>query len=148
MKISKTAYIIIFVVIALIILAILFWDKLFPPSETCPNGKPIPADGNCASVMTAQEINNYNNTVTAPKPLPPNATKSQVLANCIKPITYIQSEEFPLKLGQMGMNIKTLQAKIGAPVDGEFGCITQSKLWDKYGYLSVTEDFFNNTINV
>ena len=125
------------IIAAIVVLLIIFWDKLFGPKivELCPNGKPVPEDGNCQKVMTQQEVQNYNTTST-----PPSTTNTSL--TCDQPISY-QAESFPLAWGMIGDNVAILQKYLKIGVDKKFGCFTRTAAIKQLGMPTVDEATFD-----
>lgn len=132
---KRQLYILAFAILILALILWFFWDKIFPKKETCPNGKAIPIDGNCAAIMSAAEIIDYNKPATSNGGVTPKT--------CKQPLSYIL-EAFPLAIGMQGENVKKLQAYLGGIlVDGKFGCNTQAAVLKKIGTKDIDETTFN-----
>lgn len=120
------------------ILLAIFWKKIFPPQETCPNGKPVPADGDCTKVMTKQQVDAYNQDVSSYT----QPSQQGSAPACQQPAIY-QDETFPLAKGMHGEKTKVVQKKVGAQADGFFGCATQGLVFKKYGVTEISEELYN-----
>lgn len=151
---SKQKYGIAFGIFGLgLILLLIFWNKIFPKKEKCPNGKDIPADGDCTKVMTQQQITNYTNTgntntTSGGKPTPPNGGSTQGgLSSCTQPLVYVP-ESFPLAKGMFGPNVGILQKKLGGlAVDERFGCMTEDIVWKVFQRPVISKTLFDTQIN-
>lgn len=112
-----------------------YYFKKSTPPETCPDGSPIPSDGDCTK--------NYKKDSSGNVIVPPSNAPDK--NGCVQPAKYI-TNSFPLAYGMMGDLVKVLQKKVGANPDGKFGCYTLDKVKKKWNIETVTSQFFIDNV--
>lgn len=122
---KRTTYIVVFSLLAIGLLLILFWDRLFPKKETCPDNLPVPTNGVCLPIPSG--VTNYSNTT---------------VSGCIKPTSYVEND-FPIKKGMKGQRVRFIQEVLKVSADGFFGCNTEDALFKKYKVKEVSEVLYN-----
>lgn len=116
-------------------IAYFFWPK--KQKETCPDGSPLPIDGDCTEILAEYEKEGK---------VPPFKSDSK---GCIQPTKYINNT-YPLALGMKGTEIKKLQTalnsyfKAGLSVDGYLGCSGIAALIKATGKNTITEAELNS----
>ncbi len=90
-----------------------------------------------ADPVPQQPIPAYEPEPVTPKP----KTKSSA-----KKATAWITENFPLRKGMKGANVKALQAKLGVAADGAFGNNTEAALMQQYGIQSVSREKFASIV--
>lgn len=129
------------IVVILLIIFLWIYFRNRKKGEKCPDGRNIPASGNCADNPAIRD----NAGAIIVNPVVPDAN------NCIQPSSYIPAY-FPITLGMRGDTVKQLQTslnvqyKSGLKEDGYFGCLTLAALKKAFNVESIDAEFFKNNI--
>lgn len=129
------------IVVILLIAFLWYYFRSKKQVEKCPDGRDIPASGNCADNGVLLDASG-NQVVT---PVVPDSN------GCIQPSSYIVNS-FPLALGMKGESVKYLQIalnmnfKANLKEDGYFGCKTFDALKKGFGVETVDMEFFKNNV--
>lgn len=132
------------IVIVIILLIIFLWHyfKSKKQKEKCPDGRDIPASGNCAD--NPIKVDGTGSTIVTPLPLPD-------VNNCVTPSSYIVNS-FPLSVGMKGTFVSQLQAVLNSDfdsnlsTDGYFGCLTLAAVKKAFGVETVDAELFKNAV--
>lgn len=140
---SKQKYGIAIVVVALLLIAFLYYYFFKRKTgETCPDGRTIPASGDCADNSALKDSSGNLVVTTAPI-----ANKN----GCLTPSKYT-TNYFPLALGMQGDLVKQVQHTLNVKYnynlseDGFFGCNTLDALQQSLGLSTIDAQLFKEQI--
>lgn len=129
------------VVILLLVILLFIFFRNRRRGEKCPDGRSIPASGNCADNPLLKDEN--GNTVVTP--VTPDSN------GCIQPSVYIVNA-FPLTVGMKGDLVKQVQIRLNSDYsanlteDGYFGCNTLAAVKKALGVQTIDAELFKNAI--
>lgn len=129
------------IVVILLIIFLWIYFRNRKKGEKCPDGRDIPASGNCAD--NTPILDNTGAVVVTPVVSDANG--------CIQPSGY-RPAFFPLALGMKGDTVKQLQTSLnvqfnaGLKEDGYFGCLTQAALKKAFNVISIDAEFLKNNV--
>lgn len=129
------------IVIILLIAFLWYYFRNRKKGEKCPDGRPVPASGNCADNPIL--VDSGGNTIVTPVTPDNNG--------CIPPSSYVVNS-FPLGLGQKGDLVRQLQTRLNIDFnanlqeDGFFGCNTLNAVLKNYLVGTVDAELFKEKV--
>ena len=129
------------IVVILLIIFLWIYFRNRKKGEKCPDGRDIPASGNCADNPIVRD--SLGAVIVTPTVQDANG--------CVQPSSYVPAF-FPIGLGMTGDTVKQLQTSLNVQFnsnlkeDGYFGCKTLSALIKAFNVQSVDAEFFKNNV--